>query len=182
MRRLEIRPSRWPHLLLAAAALGMAALFTASLFVWEYPADEAPGVVPTVVFSLLTLVSAFLAVHWLRNVVRNAPVFTLDDEGFTYCPGGVSTGLIRWRDVVEIRDITVTVGGSGYGPEPQAAVGIVLRDPGAYLARFPAALQPLLQLRAGLSGTPLVLETASFGKRLPEVRRAMDEQLARPRG
>ena len=106
----------------------------------------------------------------------------LDDQGFTYCPAGVSTGPIAWRDVTELRDITVTVGGSGYGPEPLPALAVVLRDPEAYHARFPALLRPLLQARQGLSGTSLVIDLNHLGPRRAEVRAAMEAHISRSQG
>ena len=181
MTRLVIRPSRWGYLPLAAAALFMASVFVGYLFFWEHGSEESPDVVATTVFAALTLACAFLTVHWTRAFFVNPATLELDDQGFTYCPAGVSTGPIAWRDVTELRDITVTVGGSGYGPERLPALAVVLRDPEAYHARFPALLRPLLQAREGLSGTSLVIDVTHLGPRRAEVRAAMQAHIDRSR-
>jgi hypothetical protein len=182
MTPLVIRSSRWGYLPLAAAALFMGSFFVAYLFFWEHLPEEAPDAVATTVFAALSLACAFLAVHWVRALVVNPAMLELDDQGFTYCPAGVSTGLIAWRDVMELRDITVTVGGSGYGPEPTPVLAVVLHDPEAYRARFPALLRPLLQARQGLSGTSLVIDLNHLGPRRAEVRAAMEAHISRSQG
>ena len=115
------------------------------------------------------------------RLVRNPPTFHLDEEGFSYAPGGVSTGLVRWRDVVELKEEGVLEGDSG-GTRISAALAVVLRNPEDYIARFPRVLRPLFRARGQLNRSPLMLNIADFGADYPRVKAMMEAQIRRQPG
>ncbi len=134
----------------------------------------------SVVWALLLLVSVVRA-------VRNPPWFVLTGKGFVYQPGDVSAGLIRWEDVVDIKeDQVLSASGSG-GPILRTALVVVLRDGERYVARYNPVLAAVVRratgaLRAQTGGSgDLYLDPAHFGARYDEVKALMIDNATRPR-
>lgn len=134
----------------------------------------------SVVWALLLLVSVVRA-------VRNPPWFVLTRKGFVYRPGDVSAGLIRWEDVVDIKeDQVLSASGSG-APILRTALVVALRDGERYVARYNPVLAAVVRLatgalRAQTGGSgDLYLDPAHFGARYDEVKAPMIEHATRPR-
>lgn len=172
---LQIRAKRWPNLLLLVAALGLATAFVWIVFV-SPPGGEASPDTVKVIFGFFTAVCLFLAYHFGRRLVSSPPVLELTDEGFTYEPAGVSTGLIRWADIHEVREETVRVGRGYIGRSP-VALAVVLKDPDGYKERFPAVLRPLFDFREEETDTPLLLDPTDFGSAYARAKALMEERI-----
>ncbi len=139
------------------------------------------------VIAFFSVVWAFLLVVAIVRTVRNPPWFVLTRKGFVYQPGDVSAGLIRWEDVVDIKeDQVISASGSG-GPILRTALVVVLRDGERYVVRYNPILGAVVRLATGVlraqtGGTgDLYLDPAHFGARYDEVKALMFENATRPR-
>jgi hypothetical protein len=178
--RFEIRQPRWPNVAFLLGSLGLVSVFVKLGFVNGVDADGNLFSLGTkVLFGLGTAVGLFLIGVFARRLVAGEVTFQMDDEGFEYNPGGVSTGRVRWRDVASIEETTVLVGSASLGPSKDLALAVILRDPASYTARQPVALRPLLRLREELSQTPLLIDPRDLGRDYTSVRDQMQELLRR---
>lgn len=137
--------------------------------------------------GFFAVVWTFLLVAFAVRAVRNPPWFVLTRKGFLYQPGDVSSGLIRWEDVVDIKeDRVVSTGGNG-GPVARAVLVVVLRDGERYVGRYNPILAAVVRfaggvLRAQTGGRgDVYLDPVDFGARYEEVKALMLEHATRVR-
>lgn len=158
----------WPDLR-AAAAGGFGAVAA-----WPQIGLEVKAVM-----MFFSAVAAFLLLALIQRAVLNPPWFVLSREGFLYEPGGISPGLIRWRDVRDIKEDTVLAGSNSYnGPRLDPVLVITLRDYEKYLSAYNPVLRFLVRagtrvLRYQTKGGDIYLNPLHFGARYPEVKAAM---------
>lgn len=139
------------------------------------------------VIGFFMVVWAFLLVAFAVRAVRNPPWFVLTRKGFLYRPGDVSPGLIRWEDVVDIKeDRVVSTGGNG-AAAPRAVLVVVLRDGERYVARYNPILAAVVRFAGGVLRAQtgrrgdLYLDPVDFGARYEEVKTLMIEHATRVR-
>jgi hypothetical protein len=130
------------------------------------------------VVGLGALVSLLLSVGFAYRALRNPPTLRFYEDGFEYSPAGVSTGLIRWSDVVELRDETVLVSLVGT-PARRPVTAVVLRNPDDYVRRFPAALRPLFAANRKLNSSPILIADGEFGPDHGAIMAIMRENVAK---
>jgi hypothetical protein len=134
------------------------------------------------IFGFFVLIGLFMTGVFAYRLVKRPAGFVMTDEGFEYSPGGVSTGLIRWGDILELREETVLTSGSGIAPASVSALAVVLRNPEEYIARFPAALKPLLALRSKMNSSALMLNPRDLGRDYAVIKGMMQDQVNRHLG
>lgn len=171
----EVRPPRFVHAIALAATAGLVSAFVWFLFLRDVPEGDEPDLMMQIVGGAATVVGVFLIGVFLRRLMMRPASFWCGEEGFVYQPGGVSTGLVRWSDIKELRDIGVQVAAQTH----ENAVAVVLHDPAAYIARQAGWLQPLFRKRARLSGSPLVLRATDLGRDYVRVKAMMAERVRR---
>jgi len=179
------RAPRWMHVLCLVPTVGLTAVLTDAVFLpgeLLFPAETKEQIDPVgrLILGLLSLVGAFLAGVFLYRVVKSPVWFRMDERGFEYSPGGISTGFIPWTDVERIDDVPVLQGGAG-GARTVRALGVHLKDPASYIARQPHALHVLFEQRRYHSGTPLVIAAGDFGSERERVVTTMRDCVARAR-
>ncbi|MEY2866411.1 MAG: hypothetical protein RIQ43_437 [Pseudomonadota bacterium] len=143
--------------------------------------DAWPQIVLEVkaVMVFFSAVALFLLLAFTHRAVLNPPWFVLGREGFLYEPGGISPGLIRWRDVRDMKEDTVLAGSNSYtGPRLDPVLVITLRDYEKYLAAYNPVLRFLVRaatrvLRYQTKGGDIYLNPLHFGARYPEIKAAM---------
>jgi hypothetical protein len=183
----EVRASRWVHLATLIPTISLTSLVLYFIFLRTPQVDAfgdttAIGTDFKVVGGIMVLVGLGLSGFFARRLITRPASFMMTDEGFEYSPGGVSTGLVRWSDVVALKEETVLTSGSGIAPRRDPALAVVLRDPDAYIARYPAPLRPLLAMRAKMNSSPLVVRPADLGAEYERVKGMMQEQVNRNMG
>lgn len=190
---LELRNSRAGSVVLVVVLLIFAAIVAYALDLQTQPGDafDPPVPPPTLewraVIGFFTVVWAFLLVAFTVRAVRNPPWFVLTRKGFVYQPGDTSPGLIRWEDVVDIKeDRVVSTGGNG-AAAPRAVLVVVLRDGERYVARYNPILAAVVRfaggvLRAQTGGRgDVYLDPVHFGARYEEIKALMIEHATRVR-
>lgn len=129
-------------------------------------------------FGAAIAVGVFLTVVFTFRLIRNPPYFVLYEHGFEYSPGGVSTGLIKWTDVLELREESVLNSLAGT-PGRRAVTAVVLRNPEELVRRFPAALRPLFELRMKMNSSPILIARGEFGGDSTALMTILREQVAK---
>lgn len=131
-------------------------------------------------FWLFYAIAHLLFVVFLLRAIRNRPFFVMTDKGFLYEPGDLSPGLIRWEDVVEIKEAELLSGqGTVSGPTTRPVLAVGLKDPDKYSARYTPLLGMLNRLltKAVKYQTEgpgdVVLAAEDFGTRFAEIRDLM---------
>lgn len=188
MTLYEKRAPLWAHGVVLLFTIGLTGAMTYVVFLHDqatggFGPDVAMGPGAKTIFGFFILIGIFMIGVTIYRLVKNPPYFVMTEEGFEYSPGGVSTGLIRWGDIAELREENVITdrGGIG-GPAFEVAVAVVLRNPEEYVARFPAALKPLFVLRGKLNSSPLLMRPSDLGRDYQSIMTIMREQVQQHAG
>lgn len=178
------RSPRWPHFLSLLGAIILTAVAIRVLF---FGLGELESPLKTGDWALAAgvgvggVVSLFLSIGFASRWLRNPPTLRIYEEGFEYSPAGVSTGLIKWSDVVELRDESVLVSLVGT-PSRRPVTAVVLRNPDDYLARIPAPLRPIFIVNRKLNSSPILIAAGEFGPDHAAILAIMRENVAKARG
>lgn len=178
----EQRSPRWVHVVCLVPTIGLVALFTDLVFLPDVgllplETEGEIDLMGKLIFGFFTFVGIFLIGVFSYRLVKNPWTFRMTDEGFEYNPAGVSSGFIRWEDVAEIKYVPVMTNRGG--PTQIMTVGVILKDPHSYIARYPTALGALFEYRKYESETPLVFLYKEFGRDHDRVVAMMKEQVAK---
>lgn len=175
------RSQRWPNFVAMLGALLLTAVAARILF---YGLGEIESPLQTrerglaAAVGLGGAVSLLLALNFAYRGLRNPPMIRFFADGFDYSPTGVSTGLIKWSDVVELRDETVLVSLVG-SPSHRPVTAVVLRNPDEYLNRFPAVLRPIFAANRKLNSSPILIPKGEFGPDHGAILAIMRENVAK---
>lgn len=177
MNLYERRAPVWVHAVTLVAVLALTAGMIYVGFVRE---PESPGHGFSggwrIMIGGASALGLFMCGVSVYRLIFNPVYFAISDEGFFYSPGGVAPGLIRWADVVELKEETVLTGGNG--PNAHSPVlSVVLRNPEEYIARYPKLFAPLLRLRATTNSSPVLISIADFRSDYPRVKALMEERI-----
>ena len=190
MTRIDLRPPRWVHVPFLIGDVILLTVFF-QVFVgggFESGGDAFSQPVETplgmkLAFGFFAAIGVFMCFVLLYRIIKNPATFVMDSEGVYLNPAGVELGRFKWSEIAEIRETEVIAQRtSRSGPGKVPAVAIVLKDPNAYVSRFPKLMSPLFKFREAEAGTPLLLEPSMFGKRYAEIVAAMREQVAKHSG
>lgn len=186
MNRIEIRPPRWVHVPFLLGDIVLLAVFTKVVFLGGFDDPDAfsrPQELSLgfkLVFGFFMAIGVFMFFVLLHRIIKAPAVFVMDSEGVYMNPAGVELGRFKWSEIAEIRETEVVGNRSSRGgPAMLPAVAIVLKDPNAYISRFPKLLSPLFKFREAEAGTPLLLEPSMFGERYAEIIAKMREEVAK---
>lgn len=187
MTRIELRAPRWVHVPFLVGDVILLAVFYQVLvgggFDTGGDAFSAPVETPLgmkLAFGFFAAIGVFMFFVLLYRIIKNPVIFAMDGEGLYLNPAGVELGRFKWSEIAEIRETSVIGSPTGRsGPRQMPAVALVLKDPDAYIERFPRLMSPLFKFREAEAGTPLLLEPAMFGSRYAEIVAAMREQIRR---
>lgn len=181
------RSSRWAHLICVIAAL----LLTLALLVAAFegfgdldPLFSSPdiGWDMKVALTLAIMGGVFMTFVFAYRLAKNPVVLTVYEDGFEYIPAGISTGLIKFSDVLELRDegvVTSIVDRSG---GVRGVTAVVLRDPAEYTRRFPAGLRHLMEARGKMNSSPILIVRGEFGAEHDRILAMLRERVAKAGG
>jgi len=183
----DVRAPRWAHFVCLVPTIALTGFMTWFVFLQEHEPDafgrtQEIDLAGKFIFGFFVLIGVFLIGVFAYRLFANPPFFVMYEDGFEYSPGGVSTGLIKWSDVVELRDETVVTSVGDVGPARMSVTAVVLRSPQEYMARFPAALEPLFKLRMKMNSSPILITKSEFGREHDALLAIMREQVAKAGG
>lgn len=184
----DVRAPRWMHFAALVPTMALTGFMGWFVFLREIVPDEFGRTeeIPMTgqfIFGFFVLIGIFLIGVFTYRLFTNPPYFIMYEDGFEYSPSGVSTGLIKWSDVEELREEKVLTNRSGIGgPAWMPVTAVVLRNPQEYIARFPAALGPLFKLRMKMNSSPILIGKSEFGHEHDALLAIMREQVAKAGG
>ncbi len=185
MSRIELRPPRWIHVPFLIGDIVLLAVFWQVLFADTFTEGDAFTPATDLPLGMKIAMGGFMAIGVLMffvllyRIIKAPPTLVLDGEGLYLNPAGVELGRFRWYEIEEIRETEVIGQGTRTGPRLLPAIAIVLKDPDAYIKRFPKVMAPLFKFREGEAGTPLLIEPSMLGKRYDEIVQRMRDEVAR---
>ncbi|GAA4320833.1 STM3941 family protein [Flaviaesturariibacter amylovorans] len=160
MTPIEIRPNRFLYLIPIVIALGLMFLFVYFTFV-NPEGNEMPTMM-YVMSGFMVLVGSFLSVKLFQRFLRNEFVFRMDDEGIESNEGGITTGLIRWSEIKEAREIKVP-SSNRRSMATETVLALYLHHPEKQRARYNPALQALTNFAGELMGSSVLITPAVLG-------------------
>lgn len=172
MNEFRIKPSIYGHLVVIAAVIILAGITYWGLFGREDApdADSTVYIIASTVFGIGAVV-VFMA---LRIVILQPAIIRINDQGFEYNPGGVSSGFIKWTNVQELKRTEVrTTAGNLPGPVWETVIAIKLKDSSTYTNQFNPFIQSLMKLNDQLYDADIFFRISSFGKQATEVEALM---------
>lgn len=114
------------------------------------------------------IVGSFLVLNFGWRFIKAPVVFRMDDEGIIYNPAGVSTGLIRWDEIENVEESTITVYDNGTAYVNVLAIS--LKDAEAFRKRYNILFQKALQLGEKRYHASVLIEPAVLGKKYETVK------------
>lgn len=184
---LQLRQPRWGAALSVLALLVFGAIMA---FAFQQlgepggPLDPPSQPVPLeakVAVVFFGVIWVFLLIAFTVRTVRNPAWFVLTRKGFVYRPGDVSGGLVRWEDVVEIKEDAVLGSGPPGGPTLRPTLVIVLRNGHRHNDGYNPLLAMVVRmgtgaLRAQTGGRgDIYIDPTHFGARYEEVKALLHE-------
>ena len=118
------------------------------------------------------VVGAFLVFQCIRQFIKSPVIFRMDQEGFEYNPAGVSSGLVRWKEIDSVRETAITTM-SGNAPGKTKVLAVKMKDPKAYRSRYNAVLRGALALSEEFNDATVLIEPAALGKQYDEIKEIM---------
>lgn len=184
---LQLRQPRWGA---AVAVLALLAFGAIMAFAFQQlgepggPFDPPSQPVPLeakVAVAFFGVIWVFLLIAFTVRTIRNPAWFVLTRKGFVYRPGDVSAGLVRWEDVVEIKEDAVLGSGPPGGPTLRPTLVIVLRNGHRHNDGYNPLLGMVVRLGTGVLRAQtggrgdIYLDPTDFGARYEEVRALLHE-------
>ncbi len=183
---LEHRAPRLAHLVCALAGALLTTVFI--LVGWFGLGDRDPlftapdsGWEIKLGLSVATVVGAALTLGFFYRLIKNPPTIVVYEEGFEYVPAGVSTGLIKFSDVIEFRD-EIVVRSITNRNNGTLVTAVVLRNPDEYVRRFPSGLRHLMQARLQTNSSPILITPGEFGPDHDRIMAMIRERVAKAAG
>lgn len=172
MHTFRIKNNRAGHFIVI-----LAVLLLMSIAAWAFFFKEEPIALDTTAIIILTIIGSIGSVcifMALKMIIINPDVLMMDEKGFEYNPGGVSSGFMHWTNVAEIKFVDVrTTQGQLNGPVWERALTIKLKNPSLYRNQFNPFLRGLMGLNKKMYDGDIFFRLSSFGEQAEEVHTLM---------
>lgn len=171
MTELRIKPKIWGHIIIVFFVLLLMGITYWALFVNnEVRLETNAYIILIIIFSIGTVV----LLKALQIIIKKPDVIAINSYGFEYNPGGISSGLIPWSNVQEVKRVSVlTEGGNVGGPIYETTLAVKLKDPADYAEQYNFFLKSLMKLNHNLYDADIFMRLASFGNKAAEVEELM---------
>lgn len=174
MNEVRIKAKVWPHIVIAGFVLLLMTVVLWGLYLRE-DAPE-PGTTDLIITAAVFGIGAIILFFIVRILINRPDVIYINEHGFSYNPGGVSSGFIPWENVAEIKMVNVnTTQGSLPGPVLETAIGIKLKDPEKYRIFSSPLFRPLLKLNKSMYDVDLFIRISDLGEQREEAMRLLQK-------
>ena len=172
MKEFRIKNSRFGHVIILLAVLLLLSITFWAFFLKEEPVEfNEGGIFIAVIIGGIGLAVLFMA---LRAIILNPDVLVINEKGFEYNPGGVSSGFMEWTNVAEMKFTEVrTQQGQLPGPIWERVLAIKFKDPSLYTQQFNPLMRGLMHLNKDMYDADMFFRLSSFGKKVNEVHELM---------
>lgn len=168
MHTFRIKNNRAGHFIVILAVLLLMSIVVWAFFFKEDPVPfEGTGLI---IISIIGIIGAVVLFMAIRMIIVNPDVIVINEKGFEYNPGGVSSGFMQWTNVAEIKYVDVrTTQGQLNGPVWERALTIKLKDASLYRDQFNPLMKGLMSLNKTMYDGDIFFRLSSFGKQGEEV-------------
>lgn len=172
MHHFRIKNKRAPHIIIILAVLLLMYIVFWAFFLKEEPLEiDTTAVIIMSAVGGIGSVCLFMAI---KIMIRNPDVLLMNEKGFEYNPGGVSSGFMEWTNVAEIKYVDVrTTHGQLNGPVWERTLAVTLKDPSLYTNQFNPLMRGLMHLNKKMYEGDIFFRLSSFGKQAEEVHKLM---------
>lgn len=172
MHTFKIKNNRLGHVIILVAVLFLMGVTFWAFFLKEEPVEfEGGGVIIALIIGGIGGIVLFMA---LRAIILNPDVLVINEKGFEYNPGGVSSGFMEWTNVTEIKFTEVrTTQGQLPGPIWEKVLAIKFKDPSIYTHQFNPLMRGLMHLNKNMYDADMFFRLSSFGNKVDEVHALM---------
>lgn len=172
MQVFKIKNNRLGHLIVLVAVLLLMGITFWAFFLKVEPLElNGGGLVIALMIGGIGAVVLFMS---LRAIILNPDVLIVNEKGFEYNPGGVSSGFMEWTNVAEIKFMEVrTTQGQLPGPIWEKVLAIKFKDPSLYTNQFNPLLKGLMHLNKNMYDADMFFRLSSFGSKVNEVHELM---------
>lgn len=172
MNSFTIKPKIIVHIIALLAVLLLMGT-TAWAFFWKEKPLEIAGPA-IIIISIIGGIGSVIIFFVLKIIITRPAVITIDENGFEYNPGGVSSGWVTWSNVAEIKEVEVrTQKGVMNGPFMETTLAIKLKDPDLYRNRFNPIIRGLMKLNDKMYDADIFFRISNFGKEADTVKMLM---------
>lgn len=172
MNEIRIRPLVWPHLIFMLIAIGLAYTPYWAFFLKEDA--DVPDTMAYLITGGMWAITAGILFFGLKIVIKRPDVILVNDKGFEYNPGGVSSGFVYWADVLEVKRVAVrATAGDAPGPVWETTLAVKMKDATAYRGHFNPFLRGLMHLNEKMYDADIFIRISSLGKQAEAVERLM---------
>jgi hypothetical protein len=167
----QVKGKRLYHLIPLFFTLLLMGIVVWAFFLKEEPVPLFGGAIAILgIVGVIGLIVIFFA---LKMIFFNPPIITIDESGFEYNPGGVSTGKIPWSNVARIEEMEVMTGDGRSGPTLEWVLAIQLKDSTAYRQSYSRPIQFLMAKAEKKYDMDIFFRLSSFGRQVEEVKKQM---------
>ena len=174
MNEVRIKAKVWPHIVIAGFVL-----LLMTVVLWGlYLRDDAPepGTTDLIITAAVFGIGALILFFIVRILITRPDVIYINENGFSYNPGGVSSGFITWENVAEIKKLNVyTTQGTLPGPILETAIGVKLKDPEQYRIMSSPLFRPFLELNKSMYDVDLFIRISDLGKQKEEAEKLLQK-------
>lgn len=172
MKNFQIKQNIVGHFIVILAVLLLMGITFWAFFLKDEPVEF--GQTGIIILSIIGIIGSAVIYMALKIIIQRPAVITINENGFEYNPGGVSSGWIPWTNVAEIKDVDVnTQQGTLNGPILERALAIKLKDPTSYRDQYNILLKGLMKLNENMYDADIFFRLSSFGKQVNEVKTLM---------
>ena len=168
MQEFKIKNNRLGHVIILIPVLLLIGITFWAFFLKEDPIEfEGGAIIIAVIIGGIGSVVLFMA---LRSIILNPDVLVINEKGFEYNPGGVSSGFMEWTNVAEIKFTDVrTQQGQLPGPIWEKVLAIKFKDPTLYTHQYNPLLRGLMHINKNMYDADMFFRLSSFGNKVDEV-------------
>lgn len=172
MQNFRIKNNRAGHVIILLATLLLMFIVFWAFVLKDNPLQlNAGGVAIILIIGIIGSVCIFMSIKML---VLNPDVIMLNEKGFEYNPGGISSGFMLWSNVDEIKFVDVrTTEGQLNGPIWEQTLAIKLKDTSLYRNQFNSVFKGLMGLNKKMYDADIFFRLSSFGTQAEEVHALM---------
>lgn len=174
MKTFQIKPNIAGHLIVFLAVLLLMSITFWAFFLKEEPVEFGQGGI--IIIAIIGGIGSIVLYMSLKTMIQRPAIITINENGFEYNPGGVSSGWIPWTNVAEVKSVEVrTQQGNLNGPIWERTLAVKLKDPAPYRDQYNVLLRGLMKLNDNMYDADIFFRLSSFGKQVDEVITLMNQ-------
>ena len=166
MQQFKIKNNRLGHVIVL-----LAVILLMSITFWAFFFNDDPVEITGVSLFIMIIIGGIGSVVLfmsVRAIILNPDILVINEKGFEYNPGGISSGFMEWTNVAEIKFIEVITNNKRIAGI-ERVLAIKFKDPSLYYNQFNPAIRILINLNKEMYDADMFFRLSGFGKQAEEV-------------